>query len=106
MTYSIDRNKAKEIAKMLDLEVSFDSQTPGVQNTLTGKKVSLHNYFFDDYFNQSNYETKEKTKFEVPPIIKNNNYKMNINIDKKTTTSKRIAFESICAWGENNGIVT
>lgn len=45
MSYTIDEKKVIQIGKELGLEVSFNSDTPGVRNKETGEVVPLKDYF-------------------------------------------------------------
>lgn len=55
MTYSVSNEEIELIAKELGLKVSFNSPTPGVLNTTTGKINHLNNYF-GEFFQMVNEE--------------------------------------------------
>lgn len=48
--YKIDREKAIQLGKELGLKVTFDSETPGVLDPLTGEVRDLMSYFPPDFF--------------------------------------------------------
>lgn len=45
MSFSVDEEKMKEIAKDLGLEITFGSDKPGVYNTTTGEFKELEDFF-------------------------------------------------------------
>lgn len=53
MSISINREHIKQIAKELGFEVEFDSENPGVLNTLTGEHFDFKE-IIADFFQENN----------------------------------------------------
>lgn len=61
MTYSVSDAEMKKIAEDLGLEISFDSQEPGVHNLTTGEVSNLSDYF-DEFYEYEAYEGESTIK--------------------------------------------
>lgn len=71
MKFSLDKEKAVELAKKLDINVKFNDSKPGV--TITSK-TGYKDFDFDDFFPElkqgENFITKDKDVFLTETSIK------------------------------------
>ncbi len=83
MNFSLDKDRAMELAEKLGLKVSFNNEKSGVILTGSDNKVNL--YDFDDFFPEietlkKEFVTKDKDVFLKQITVKHQVTKVNVQI--------------------------